>query len=105
MLGTRGGAYERKVLDYLYLAFEPQRASPFRISRDYVASLVATMKALVMAARKDRDRSVVALPPGVFFMNRLQFGFYSVLARLDAEVDYAGVEREFLDLPSLPPPP
>jgi len=30
------------------------------------------------------------------FMNRLQFGFYSVLARLDVEVDYAAVERRFL---------
>ena len=29
-------------------------------------------------------------------MNRLQFGFYSVLARLDVEVDYAEVERLFL---------
>jgi hypothetical protein len=29
-------------------------------------------------------------------MNRLQFGFYSVLARLDVEVDYARVESEFL---------
>ncbi len=29
-------------------------------------------------------------------MNRLQFGFYSVLARLSIEVDYAAVEREFL---------
>ena len=75
------------------------------ITRDYVADLVGTMKGLVLEARKDRDGSVVSLPPGVFFMNRLQFGFYSVLARLDAEVDYAAVEREFLDLPSLPPPP
>ncbi|MEZ4384750.1 MAG: AarF/ABC1/UbiB kinase family protein [Nannocystaceae bacterium] len=105
MLGTRGGAYEDQVIAYLHRAFEPQRASPFRITREYVADLVATMKDLVLNARKDRDGSVVSLPPGVFFMNRLQFGFYSVLARLDAEVDYAAVEREFLDLPSLPPPP
>jgi hypothetical protein len=27
---------------------------------------------------------------------RLQFGFYSVLARLDVEVDYATVESAFL---------
>ena len=42
------------------------------------------------------------LPPGLFFLNRLQFGFYSVLARLDAEADYMGVERAFLGLPPLP---
>ena len=29
----------------------------------------------------------------MLFMNRLQFGFYSVLARLDVEVDYADAER------------
>ena len=29
-------------------------------------------------------------------MNRLKFGFYSVLARLDVEVDYAKVETAFL---------
>ncbi len=105
MLGTRGGAYEDQVLAYLRQAFRPQRESPFRISRKYVAELVATMKGLVLGARKNPDGSVVALPPGVFFMNRLQFGFYSVLARLDAEVDYATLERGFLELPKLPPPP
>src|SRR5258708_2621221 len=40
------------------------------------------------------DRS--KMPPEMLFMNRLQFGFYSVLARLDVEVDYAAVERTFL---------
>ena len=29
------------------------------------------------------------MPPDMLFVNRLQFGFYSVLARLDVEVDYA----------------
>jgi hypothetical protein len=29
-------------------------------------------------------------------VNRLQFGFYSVLARLDVTVDFAEVERGFL---------
>jgi hypothetical protein len=43
-----------------------------------------------------KDKSFVQLPPGMLFMNRLQFGFYSVLARLDVTVDYAEVERRFL---------
>jgi len=34
----------------------------------------------------------------MLFVNRLQFGFYSVLARLDVEVDYAAVERGFIGL-------
>ena len=42
------------------------------------------------------------MPPDMVFVNRLQFGFYSVLARLDVEVDYAAVEREFLGHPSSP---
>jgi len=33
-------------------------------------------------------------------VNRLQFGFYSVLARLDVAVDYAALDRELLSLPS-----
>ena len=46
--------------------------------------------------RLTKDKSFVPLPPNLIFMNRLQFGFYSVLARLDAEVDYAAVEHAFL---------
>jgi hypothetical protein len=30
-------------------------------------------------------------------MNRLQFGFYSVIAQLDVEVSYRAVEAEFLN--------
>ena len=33
-----------------------------------------------------KDKSFVQLPAGMLFMNRLQFGFYSVLARLDVPV-------------------
>jgi hypothetical protein len=43
-----------------------------------------------------KDGNFVPLPSGMLFMNRLQFGFYSVLARLDVEVDYASVERAFM---------
>jgi hypothetical protein len=43
-----------------------------------------------------KDGSFVMLPPAMLFLNRLQFGFYSVLSRLDVAVDYAAVERAFL---------
>ena len=33
------------------------------------------------------------LPPEHLFLNRLQVGFYSVLARLDVAVDYGALER------------
>jgi hypothetical protein len=36
------------------------------------------------------------LPAEWLFFNRLQLGFYSVLARLDVAVDYTAIEREIL---------
>jgi predicted unusual protein kinase regulating ubiquinone biosynthesis (AarF/ABC1/UbiB family) len=99
LLDLKGGSYERAALDYTRLCFEPIFGSPFRMTRDYVASLVSAaqeMKKEVFA----KDKSFVPLPPNLIFMNRLQFGFYSVLARLDAEVDYAAVERAFLHPPA-----
>jgi predicted unusual protein kinase regulating ubiquinone biosynthesis (AarF/ABC1/UbiB family) len=95
MLDTRGGAYEERVVSYVRRAFEPQFSSPYRITRDYVVSLVQQMKQAGMDTYK-KDDGFVPFPEGMLFMNRLQFGFYSVLARLDAEVDYAAVERAFL---------
>jgi len=96
MLETRGGAHEMRVLGYLRRAFEPQFASPYRITRAYVASLVDHMKEAGKETLQAADDSFVPMPEGMLFMNRLQFGFYSVLARLDASVDYAAVERTFL---------
>jgi predicted unusual protein kinase regulating ubiquinone biosynthesis (AarF/ABC1/UbiB family) len=96
MLETRGGTHEKRVLGYLRRAFEPQFSSPYRISRDYVASLVAQMKEAGTETLRLKDDSFVPMPEGMLFMNRLQFGFYSVLARLDVAVDYASVEKSFL---------
>ncbi len=96
MLGLRGGAHERRALAYLHEAFRPQFESPFRMTRSYVAALVDQFRQIATASIRERDGSFVSFPPGVFFLNRLQFGFYSVLARLDVEVDYAAIERGFL---------
>jgi predicted unusual protein kinase regulating ubiquinone biosynthesis (AarF/ABC1/UbiB family) len=101
LLGTRGGSYERMALDYSRVCFEPMFASPFRIDRAYVSELadwIGKLKGQMFA----KDRSFVQLPPNMVFLNRLQFGFYSVLARLDAVVDYARVEREFLSAAGAP---
>lgn len=95
MLQTRGGSFERKATAYTRRCFEPLFADRHAITRPYVAGLVngiREMKDEVFA----KDGSFVQLPPGMVFMNRLQFGFYSVLARLDVEVDYARIERGFL---------
>ena len=96
LLDARPGRLESLSREYSRLCFEPLFASPYRITRAYAASLVEAMKSMANAARKMPDAEVFAMPGEMLFMNRLQFGFYSVLARLDVEVDYAAVEAEFL---------
>lgn len=95
ILESKGGSYEEAATAYSRLCFEPVFASPFHITTEFASLLVREIKTV-----KDqlfaKDKSFVQLPPGMLFMNRLQFGFYSVLARLDVTVDYAGVERRFL---------
>lgn len=95
MLETRGGSFEKRVKAYTRTCFEPLFCSPHAITRPYVKSLVDGIRELKQEVFS-KDNSFRPLPPGMVFMNRLQFGFYSVLARLDVEADYAAVERRFL---------
>ena len=96
ILETRGGRYEELAVAYSRRCFDPIFDRPYRITRPYVAGLVQGVKDLAMEARTMKAEEIAPLPPGILFMNRLQFGFYSVLARLDVEVDYAAVERAFM---------
>lgn len=96
ILETHGGRYEELAITYSRRCFDPLFDSPYRITREYVASLVQGVKDLAMKARTMKAEEIAPLPPGILFMNRLQFGFYSVLARLDVEVDYAAVEQAFM---------
>ena len=96
MVSSKPGPLEDAALDYTRKCFEPLFASPHRIERPYAASLVTGMKEMSLVARKAKDHEFFTMPPDMLFVNRLQFGFYSVLARLDVEGDYAAVEREFL---------
>jgi predicted unusual protein kinase regulating ubiquinone biosynthesis (AarF/ABC1/UbiB family) len=96
ILETHGGRYEELAISYSRRCFDPIFERPYRITRPYVASLVQGVKDLAMEARTMKADEIAPLPPGILFMNRLQFGFYSVLARLDVEVDYAEVERAFM---------
>jgi predicted unusual protein kinase regulating ubiquinone biosynthesis (AarF/ABC1/UbiB family) len=95
IMETRGGLYEELAVAYSRRCFEPLFASPYRISRDYVRALVTEIGQMKQVMFK-KGGNFVPLPSGMLFMNRLQFGFYSVLARLDVEVDYAAVERAFM---------
>ncbi len=96
MLSAKPGRLEKLAYDYTRVCFEPLFASPYEITRSYAASLVDGMKDMAIAARKMPDDELFTMPPEMLFMNRLQFGFYSVLARLAVEVDYAEIERGFI---------
>lgn len=102
LIHSKPGQLERLAIEYTRLCFEPLFRAPYHITRSYAASLVSEMKSMAMAGRKIPDAEIFPMPPEMLFMNRLQFGFYSVLARLDVDVDYAAVEREFLTA-STPP--
>ena len=95
MLQTRGGSYERAVIAYVRRCFQPIFESPFRITADYVRSCVSGVRPLKREFFA-KDKSFVMPPPGWAFMNRLQFGFYSLLSKLNVEIDYAAIEREIL---------
>ncbi len=96
MLELRGGRYEEVALGYLDTCFRTLFESPFHITREYSASLVDLFKEMIHEFRKGSGDDFVPLPPGILFINRLQFGFYSVLARLDAPADYRAVEQTFI---------
>ena len=95
LMPTRAGRLEGPALDYMHQCFRPLFESPFRVTRDYAGGLVDGMKGLAKVALLTPKGELFQMPPDMIFMNRLQFGFYSVLARLDVEVDYAQVERDF----------
>ena len=97
MLGTFPGPYEDALYAFIRACFEPLWEQPFRMTKSYAASLVAQAKDMGQIARSLEDHEVVPVSEDFLFINRLQFGFYSVLARLDVDLDYAQVEREFWD--------
>jgi predicted unusual protein kinase regulating ubiquinone biosynthesis (AarF/ABC1/UbiB family) len=96
LLHTEGGEWEKLAVAFSRACFEPIFSSPFHVTRPYAASLVGRMKEMARAVRKLPKGERVPVPRGMVFMNRLQFGFYSVLARLDVETDYAAVEQRFM---------
>jgi predicted unusual protein kinase regulating ubiquinone biosynthesis (AarF/ABC1/UbiB family) len=95
LFATRGGRYEVLVEGFSRRAFEPLFASPFRITKSYVSEVVRSIYAL-KKQMLSRDGDFTGFPAEAIFLNRLQFGFLSVLARFDVVVDYAAVEVAFL---------
>lgn len=97
MVASKPGPLEDLALGYTRRCFEPLFESPYRITRAYAASLVSGMREMSQIALKVKDHEFFTMPSDMVFTNRLQFGFYSVLARLDVEADYAAVERRLFD--------
>ena len=95
MVDSRPGALETLAIAYSRRCFEPLFASPYRVTRAYAGSLVEGMKEMAKHAKKASKAEHFDMPADMIFVNRLQFGFYSVLARLDVEVDYAAEEGAF----------
>ena len=95
MLSLRGGSFERLIQSYTRRAFEPLFASPFRLTHRYVRELLDEARSAKGLLIRNRE-PVVPLPPGLALMNRLQFGFYSLLGQLDVSVDYAALHRNLL---------
>jgi predicted unusual protein kinase regulating ubiquinone biosynthesis (AarF/ABC1/UbiB family) len=94
MLRTRRGSMEELARGFVRACLDPIFQPSFRVTRTYAAALVERAKAFTSATRKLEEGEVSPQPPELVFLNRLHFGFYSVLARLDAEVDYREVERQ-----------
>ncbi len=96
LIGAKPGKLEDAAQAYTRICFEPLFSTPYRMTREYAGSLVAGMKGMAKDAAKVPESEFFTMPPHMLFLNRLQFGFYSVLARLDVDCDYAAVERAFL---------
>ena len=100
MVGAKPGALGELAVSYTRRCFSPLFESPYRVTKAYAAGLVDGMRDMALVAKKSPEHEFFTMPPEMLFINRLQFGFYSVLARLDVEVDYAAVERSFIHLAS-----
>jgi predicted unusual protein kinase regulating ubiquinone biosynthesis (AarF/ABC1/UbiB family) len=95
LLELQPGAYRDAMVAYARECFEPLFTSPYRVTREYVRGLVSGMAEMKWHIIK-RDSGFTRIPPGIVWMNRLQFGFYSVLAQLDVAADYARIERDVM---------
>jgi predicted unusual protein kinase regulating ubiquinone biosynthesis (AarF/ABC1/UbiB family) len=93
---TVPGDYEGALIDYVFRCYEPLKSSPYHLQRAYVAEVVRSTQDLKRHMFKKRSKPT-PIPNGMVLLNRLQFGFFSVLARLDVAADYAGVHRQILD--------
>lgn len=93
---TKPGPYETELLGYLWRCYEPLKHRPFHMTTEYVSGVVRGIQDLKGHMLR-KTSNVTPIPRGLLFTNRLQFGFYSVLARFDVPADYAGITSALLE--------
>lgn len=91
-----GGQWETLAIDYMRHCFEPQFGSPFRLDTQYAQDVLEHLKEITQKTLKSKGDNFVPLQEGMLFINRLQFGFFSVLGKLDVEADYNAVEASYV---------
>src|SRR5262249_47295445 len=95
--------------NYVDLCFAPiLHEGKMRITRDFTRKLMEDMRANFLLALRMRRRDFTPLPAELLFLNRLQLGFYSVLARLGVDLEFNPLHRHTLGLvgeTSRPKPP
>lgn len=96
LMQLEGGQWETFALEYMRHCFEPQFSQEFRLTRDYAASVLEHLRDITLKTRTSKDDNFVPLQEGMLFINRMQFGFYSILGKLDAKVDYNAIERSYV---------
>jgi hypothetical protein len=93
-----GGKLNGILHAYIDLCFEPIRAEgAYVITHELCERLMRELtrdapRELIRASKAD----IPELPSELLFVNRLQFGFYSVLARMQVAADYSAVHRALL---------
>ena len=109
LLEAPEGAYRDWAEGYVRTCFRPVLAPSFHITKPYARELFDELKKVVMSGKASGIAEDVALPEGMLLMNRLQLGFYSLLARLDVAAEYARQEARVVEearaLTAFPPMP
>lgn len=103
---TQPGLYQELADDYVLRTFTPLIDAPFRIDTAFANSIVRAFKQMVHELRATADDDgFTPLPEGMLFLNRLQFGFFSILGRLNAPCDYRAADRAYIEAAKQPNAP
>ena len=80
----------------------PPKAAPWtpsasRSTSPFSEEVGAPFKGMARESANMKRGESAQMPAGILFHNRLQFGFFSFLARLDVEVDYGAIEEGLIE--------